>query len=102
MRNKSVFKQKSEALDLFQNNRVNSLSLLFMSLQFKFSVHPCDVCIILVSPPHLFAYLVTSGYLLLTTPNNSISLRGSSYRESTVCLFFAMASFILQDVGVLA
>ena len=31
--------QKSEALNLFQNNRVNSFSLLFCSLQFKFSVH---------------------------------------------------------------
>ena len=31
--------QKSESLNLFQNNHVNSFSLLFCSLQFKFSVH---------------------------------------------------------------
>ena len=33
---------KSKTLNLFQNNCVNSLSLLFMSLQFIFSVHPCE------------------------------------------------------------
>ena len=38
--------QKSEALNLLQNNRVNSLLLLFLSRHFKFSVHPCEVCMI--------------------------------------------------------
>ena len=57
--------QKSEALNLFENNRVISLSLLFLSLQFNFSVHPCEVCMILAFPPRL----LTSGYLL-GTPDN--------------------------------
>ena len=33
---------KSETLNLFQNNSVNSLSLLFLSLQFIFSIHPYE------------------------------------------------------------
>ena len=64
----------SEALNLFQNNHVNSLLLLFMSLQFKFSVHPCDVCIILVFPPHLFAYLLTFLLQVKFASNNSRQL----------------------------
>ena len=72
-----------------------------MSHQFKFSVHPvmCAqylfsllICLLIC----LLAYFRLN--LLLTTPDNSISLGGSSYRESTVCLFFAMVSLILQDV----
>ena len=41
-REKSGKKQctKSEILNLFQNNRVDSSSLLLLLLQFKFSVHP--------------------------------------------------------------
>ena len=62
--------QRSEALNLFQNNRVNSLLLLFLSLQFKFSVHPYEVCMILAFPPYHFAYLLTSG-CLLRAPDNS-------------------------------
>ena len=64
----------SKALNLFQNNCVNSSSLLFMSLQFKFSVHPCDVCIILVFPPHLFAYLLTCLLQVKFASNNSRQL----------------------------
>ena len=67
---------KSEALNLFQNKGVNSLSSLFLSLQFKFSVQPREVCMILAFPPHHFAYL-------LRTPDNSNFFR-SSYRKSTV------------------
>ena len=67
---------KSEALNLFQNKGVNSLSSLFLSLQFKFSVHPREVCMILAFLPHHFAYL-------LRTPDNSNFFR-SSYRKSTV------------------
>ena len=86
----------SETLNLFQNNRVNSLSLHFCHStgKFKFSVCPCifiklcclipfskyqsislaalkrsepDTCI-----PHPFACLLVSGYLL-RTPGNSNS-----------------------------
>ena len=45
-----------------------------MSLQFKFSVHPCDVCIILVFPPHLFAYLLTFLLQVKFASNNSRQL----------------------------
>ena len=37
--------QKSEALNLFQNNHVNSFSLLFGSLPFKFSVQPFELSV---------------------------------------------------------
>ena len=50
--------QKSKALNLFQNNRVNSLLLLFLSLQFKFSVHPYEVCMTIAFPPHLHICLL--------------------------------------------
>ena len=63
----------------------------FLSLRFKFSVHPCILCCLIAFPPHPFAYFLTSGYLL---PSNSrkvelfsISLKRSSYRESTVYIF---------------
>ena len=55
---------KSETLYLFQNKRVNSLSLLFFLLQIKFSVHPCILCCLVAFPSHLFVYFLTSGYLL--------------------------------------
>ena len=45
------------------------LCLYFLSLQFKFSVHPIYCCLI-AFPPHPFAYFLTSGYLL-QTPDNS-------------------------------
>ena len=56
----------------------------FLSLQFKFSVHPCILFCLLAFPPHLFPYFLISGYLLRTPDNSnffSISLEGSSYRE---------------------
>ena len=63
----------------------------FLSLRFKFSVHPCILCCLIAFPPHPFAYFLTSGYL---PPSNSrkvelfsISLKRSSYRESTVYIF---------------
>ena len=67
---------KSEALNLVQNKGVYSLSSLFLSLQFKFNVHPREVCMILAFPTHRFAYL-------LRTPDNSNFFR-SSYRKTTV------------------
>ena len=67
---------KSETPNLFQDKGVNSLSSLFLSLQFKFSVHPREVCMILAFPPHHFAYL-------LRTPDNSNFFR-SNYWKSTV------------------
>ena len=45
------------------------LCLYFLSLQFKYSVHPIFCCLI-AFPPHPFAYFLTSGYLL-QTPDNS-------------------------------
>ena len=42
----------------------------FLSLWFKFSVHPCILCFLTEFPPHPFAYFLTSGYLL-QTPKNS-------------------------------
>ena len=59
-----------KTLNLFQNNRVNSLFLLFLSLQFKFSVHPCILFCLLAFPPHPFPYFLISGYLL-RNPDNS-------------------------------
>ena len=32
----------------------------FLSLQFKFSVHPCILCCLIAFPPHPFAYFLTS------------------------------------------
>jgi len=58
--------QKSEALNLFQNFVVT-----FVQIQ---SVHPCEVCMMVAFPLHLFAYLLSSGYLL-RTPNNSNFVR---------------------------
>ena len=55
---------KSETLNLFQNNSVNSLSLLFLSLQFIFSIHPCESAHDSYIPSLFFAYLVQ-------TPDNS-------------------------------
>ena len=65
---------KSETLNLFQNNRVNSLFLLFLSLQFKFSVHSCILCCLIAFPSHPFAYFLTSG-CLPQTPDNSNCFR---------------------------
>ena len=89
-------KTVSETLNLFQNNRVNSLSLHFCHStgKFKFSVCPCILimlcCLIPFSKyqstslaalkrsepdtciPHPFACLLVSGYLL-RTPGNSNS-----------------------------
>ena len=62
---------KSETLNLFQNNRVNSLSLLFLSLQFKFSVHSCILCCLITFPSHPFAYFLTSGCLPQTSDNSN-------------------------------
>ena len=45
------------------------LCLYFLSLQFKYNVHPIFCCLI-AFPPHPFAYFLTSGYLL-QTPDNS-------------------------------
>ena len=57
---------KSETLNLFQN-----FVFTFLSLQFKFRVHPCIVlCCLIAFLPHPFAYFLTSGYLL-QTPDNS-------------------------------
>ena len=42
----------------------------FLSLQFKFSVHPCILFCLLAFPPHPFPYFLISGYLL-RTPDNS-------------------------------
>ena len=44
----------------------------FLSLQFKFIVHPCILCCLIAFrlPIHLFISLRTSGYLL-QTPDNS-------------------------------
>lgn len=86
---------RSETLNLFQNNYVNSLSLLFkLSVQFKSRACPCElikfllfnaffkislhvfccswseVCLVLAFPPHPFAYFLMFGYLLWT-PDNS-------------------------------
>ena len=74
----------------------------FCSLQFKFSVHSCILCYLIVFPSHPFAYLLTSGYLL-QTPHNfnffAISLEGSSYRESTVFfLFFSLFHLLVSSL----
>ena len=56
----------------------------FLSLQFKYSVHPYILFGLLAFPPHPFPYFPISGYLLRTPDNSnffSISLEGSSYRE---------------------
>ena len=45
----------------------------FLSLQFKFSVHPCILCCLIAFPPHPFAYFLTSGYLLQTPDNSNFS-----------------------------
>ena len=75
-----------------------------LSLQFKFSVHPCILCSLIAFPPHPFAYFLTSGYLL-QTPNHSnsqqfelfaISLEGSSYRESTSRPSFEETTYNIQ------
>ena len=42
----------------------------FLSLQFKFSVHPCILFCLLAFPPHPFPYFLISGYLL-RNPDNS-------------------------------
>ena len=55
---------KSETLNLFQNNSVNSLSLLFLSLQFIFSIHPYESAHDSYIPSPFFAYLIQ-------TPDNS-------------------------------
>ena len=55
---------KSETLNLFQNNSVNSLSLLFLSLQFIFSIHPYESAHDSYISSPFFAYL-------LQTPDNS-------------------------------
>ena len=57
----------------------------FLSLQFKFSIHPCILCCLIAIPPHPFAYFVTFGYLLQTPDNStffSISPEDSSYRST--------------------
>ena len=51
----------------------------------------CTMYMILAFIPHPFAYFLISGYLLRTPDNSnffSISLEGSSYRESTVLYCF--------------
>ena len=61
----------------------------FLSLQFKFSVHPCILFCLLAFPPHPFPYFLISGYLLRTPDNSiffSISLEGSTYRQGVICL----------------
>ena len=40
-----------------------------LSLQFKFSVHPCIFCCLIAFPPNPFTYFPTSGYLLQTANN---------------------------------
>ena len=40
-----------------------------LSLQFKFSVHPCIFCCLIAFPPNPFTYFPTSGYLLQTADN---------------------------------
>ena len=82
---------KSETLNLFQANRVNSLSFRFVHSSSN-SVSAVSMLLNCLSiPSRPFAYLLTSGYLL-QTPHNfnffAISLEGSSYRESTVFFFF--------------
>ena len=80
----------SETLNLFQNNRVNSLFLLFLSLQFKFSVHPCILFCLLAFPPHrhflIFLFPVICFEIPITRIFFSISLEGSSYRQGVICL----------------
>ena len=60
----------------------------FSKISIFFSCCPWSkVCMIVAFPPHPFAYLLIFGYLLRTPGNSnpfSISLEGSSYRESTV------------------
>ena len=43
----------------------------FLSLQFKFSIHPCILCCLIAIPPHLFAYFLHTSDYLLQTPDNS-------------------------------
>ena len=70
----------------------------FLSLQFKFSVNSCILCCLIAFPPHPFAYFLTSGFFsgkLPITRTISISLKGSSYRESTVKITFE--HYLLKD-----
>ena len=124
---------KSEILNLFQNNRVDSLSLLLLSLQLKLSVHPYIEQALLLNINHILLPLkwrvhdscipspsicfLVYRYLLWTPDNSnifSISLEGSSYRESTVIsvkrgsnqfqldLFEALATYIGFSSGLRA
>ena len=86
---------KSETLNLFQNNRVNSFSYFFVTLvqvQCPFLYTLLLDCLSF----HPFAYFITYGYLL-QTPNNSnsrklelfsTSLEGLGYQELTVAHCF--------------
>ena len=84
---------RSETLNLFQNNYINSLSLLFkLSFQFKSSVYHCEliklllfnfffkillhifccswseVCLVLAFPAHPFAYFLIIFWLVALNP----------------------------------
>ena len=58
----------------------------FLSLQFKFSIHPCILCCLIATPPHPFAYFLYTSDYLLQTPDNSNFFQfypeGSSYRST--------------------
>ena len=94
----------SGVVNLFQNN-IEFISkqpsklfvFTFLLLQFKFSVHSRTLCCLIAFPSHPFAYFLTSGYLL-QTPDNlnffSISLEGSSYRESTVLADLKISGYV--------
>ena len=46
-----------------------------LSLQFKFSVHPCILFSLLAFPPHTFPYFLISGYLLRNPDNSNFFFR---------------------------
>ena len=102
VRDKSGKKPCAEVWDiisLFQNNRINSLSLLFLSLQFKFSVHPCKICYVIAFPLHPFAYCLFPVICLKPpitwTPYNSNLFRSTLKAIGSqlyICIFYWASS----------
>ena len=60
-------------IDFISKQQSQFFVFTFLSLQFKFSIHPCILCCLVAFPPHPFAYFLTSGYLLQTPDNSNFS-----------------------------
>ena len=77
-------------MNLFQNNHFNFFCLYFFVTPVEIQCSSLKIKPSFAFPPHPFAYFLISGYLLRTPDNSnsfSISLEGSSYRDSTVHIF---------------